>query len=47
MEEVIKNLTEISALIDRLYIDVCLGKKDTKIILRFLNNICVEVGKEN
>lgn len=36
----------MTALIERLFIDITEGKKDTRILLRFLNNICIEVAGE-
>lgn len=46
LEDVIHHLSEMTALIERLFIDICEGKKDTRILLRFLNNLCVEVAGE-
>lgn len=46
LEDVIHHLQEMTALIERLFIDICEGKKDTRILLRFLNNLCVEAAGE-
>jgi hypothetical protein len=46
LEDVIRNLQDMSALIERLLIDICQAKKDTKCLLKFLNNLCIEVAGE-
>lgn len=46
LEDVIRHLQEISALIERLYLEIVQGKKDTKILIRFLNNLCIEIAEE-
>jgi len=47
LEEVINCLQTVTALQEKLFIEVCKAKKDTRIILRFLNNLCIEVAGDN
>jgi hypothetical protein len=41
---VVTHIQAVAMLIDRFLIDICQAKRDTKILLRFLNNLCVEVA---
>lgn len=44
LEDVMRHLQEISALLERLFIEIVQAKKDTKVLFRFLNNLCIEVA---
>ena len=37
------HIQAVIALTDKLLVEICQAKRDTKILLRFLNNLCVEV----
>ncbi len=44
LDDVSIHIQAVIALMDRFLIEICQAKRDTKILLRFLNNLCVEVA---